>query len=308
MSETSNFVKGVDLTFYVILGISVFFLVAITATMIFFVIRYRRKKNINPSQIEGNNALEILWTVVPTILVLVMFYFGWSGYRLMRRVPADAIPIKAIGQMWKWSFEYGNGKLSDELVVPLNKAVKLNLFSRDVIHSLYIPAFRIKEDVVPGRNNYMWFRPEELGEYDIFCAEYCGDRHSYMLSKVKVVTPADYETWLTTSNVPAGEAPGLTLMKRNACVTCHSLDGSKIVGPSFKGIYGHQVTVVTDGQERTITVDDEYIKRSIQDPNADVVKGFNPNLMISYKQTLSDEDIQKIIDFIKSLSDQQEKN
>ena len=300
-SGASNFVHGVDLTFFIILGISVFFLVTITAAMIYFVIRYRRKKNPKASQIEGNNTLEIIWTVIPTILVLIMFYYGWIGYRPMRRVPADAIPVKAYGQMWSWSFEYSNGKKSAELVVPLNKPVKLDLISKDVNHSLYIPAFRIKEDVIPGRNNYMWFKALQEGEYDIFCSEYCGERHSYMLSKVRVIPEAEYLAWLEKSDIPADEPPGLTLMKQNACITCHSLDGSKIVGPSFKGIYGEKVTVTTDSGEKEVTVDDEYIRRSIYEPGAEIVKGFNKGLMISYKDKLKDEDIKSITDYIKTL-------
>lgn len=301
MSGASNFVQGVDLTFIVILGISVFFLVGITAVMIYFVIRYSRKKNPKATNIEGNTKLEIIWTVIPIILVLVMFYFGWAGFMPMRKVPADAIPLKAIGQMWSWSFEYPNGKKSAELVVPLNKPVKLDLISRDVLHSLYIPAFRIKEDVVPGQNNYMWFEALEEGEFDLFCAEYCGDRHSYMLSKVRVLPEAEYEKWLAQSDIPAGEHPGLTLLKQNGCIACHSLEGIKIVGPSFKGIFGHEVEVITDGQERKVLVDDEYIKRSVYEPNADVVQGFNPGLMISYKQQITEEDVQKIIEYIKGL-------
>lgn len=301
MPGASNFVEGVDLTFIIILGASVVFLVGITAVMIYFAIRYNRKRNPKASQIEGHNTLEVVWTVIPTILVLIMFYFGWLGYSPMRKVPANAIPIKAYGQMWSWSFEYPNGKKSTELFVPLNMPVKLDLISRDVIHSLYIPAFRIKEDVVPGKNNYMWFTAQIEGEYDLFCAEYCGDRHSYMLSKVKVLPEAEYNSWLAQSDIPADEHPGLTVMKQNGCIACHSLDGVKIVGPSFKGIYGHEVDVVTNGQERKIVVDDEYIKNSIYEPNADVVKGFNPGLMISYKQTIKEEDIAKIIEYIREL-------
>lgn len=301
MSGASNFVEGVDLSLYLILGASVFFLVSITAIMIYFVIRYRRKKNPKASQIHGNNTLEIVWTVIPTILVLIMFYYGWAGYAPMRRVPADAIPIKATGQMWIWTFEYGNGKKSNELVVPLNKPVKLDLISLDVLHSLYIPAFRIKEDVVPGMDNYMWFEALEVGEYDLFCAEYCGDRHSYMITKVRVLPENEYNAWLAASDIPADEPPGLTILKQNACISCHSLDGSKIVGPTFKGIYGHEVEVITDGQERTLTVDDDYLRRSIYEPNADVVKGYNPGLMISYKETLTEEDVQKVIEYIKTL-------
>ena len=301
MSGASNFVQGVDLTFIIILGASVFFLVSITAVMIYFVIRYSRKRNPKATNIEGNNTLEIVWTAIPLVLVLIMFYFGWLGFRPMRHVPEGAIPIKAVGQMWAWSFEYENGKKSAELIVPLNKPVKLNLFSRDVIHSLYIPAFRIKEDVVPGKNNYLWFTAQEEGEYNLFCAEYCGDRHSYMLSKVKVLPEADYNTWLAASDVPAGEHPGLTLIKQNACITCHSQDGSRIVGPSFKGLFGKQEIVIAEGVEREITVDDAYIKRSIYEPNAEVVKGYNPGLMTPFKDKLTDDDVQKIIDYIKML-------
>jgi cytochrome c oxidase subunit II len=301
MTGASNFVQGVDLTFIIILGISVFFLVSITAVMIYFVIRYNRKRNPRATNIEGNNTLEIIWTAIPLGLVLIMFYFGWLGFRPMRHVPEGAIPIKAVGQMWAWSFEYENGKKSAELIVPLDKPVKLNLTSLDVIHSLYIPAFRIKEDVVPGKNNFMWFTAQEEGEYNIFCAEMCGDRHSYMLSKVKVLPEADYNAWLASSDIPAGEHPGLTLMKQNACITCHSQDGSKIVGPSFKGLFGKKEVVITDGVEKEITVDEAYIRHSIYEPNADVVKGFNPGLMPSQKDKLTDEDVKKIVDYIKGL-------
>ncbi len=297
-SGASNFVEGVDLSFIIILGISVFFLVGITAAMIYFVIRYRRKKHPKAEQIEGNNTLEITWTVVPTILVLIMFYYGWIGYRPMRNVPADAIPLKAYGQMWSWMFEYPNGKKSAELVVPIDKPVKLDLISRDVLHSLYIPAFRIKEDVVPGKDNYMWFTAQQLGDFDLFCTEYCGERHSYMLSKVRVLPVAEYETWLAQSDIPADEPPGLTILKQNACLTCHSQDGSRIIGPSFKGIYGKQEIVIIDGVEKEITIDDAYLIRSVYEPNAEVVKGYNQGLMISYKNTLSDEDVAKIIDYL----------
>jgi cytochrome c oxidase subunit II len=299
-SNASNFVQGVDLSFAIILGISVFFLVSITAVMIYFVIRYNRKRNPTASNIHGNNRLEIIWTVIPTILVLVMFFFGWMGYKPMRSVPKDAIPIKVYGQMWKWSFEYANGKMSDTLFVPKDKAVKLDLTSRDVIHSFYIPAFRIKEDVVPGRDNKLWFIGQEEGQYNIFCAEYCGDRHSYMLGKVSVLPESEYTRWYNDTRVSA-DHPGLVVMKKNACISCHSLNGSKIVGPSFKGIWGKTETVITNDAEREITIDEAYIKHSLQDPNADVVKGFNKGLMISYKDLVSEKEMNDIIEYIKTL-------
>lgn len=299
-SNASNFVEGVDLSFAVILGISVFFLVAITAVMIWFVIRYNRKRNPKPENVRENQKLEIIWTVIPTLLVLVMFYYGWIGYKPMRDFPDDAIQIKAVAQMWSWNFEYPNGKVSDTLVVPIDKAVTLNLESRDVLHSLYIPAFRIKEDVVPGRNNRMWFIGQELGDFDIFCAEYCGDRHSYMLSKVYVLPEQDYTTWYNYRSAEP-EHPGLQVIKRNACLSCHSMDGTKLIGPSFKGVWGKSEVVVTAGEEREITINEEYIKTSIYDPNADIVKGYNQGLMISYKELISEEEVGQIIEYLKTL-------
>lgn len=299
-SNASNFVQGVDLSFAIILGVSVFFLVGITAVMIYFVIKYSRKNNPKASNIHGNNKLEVIWTVIPTILVLVMFYFGWMGYKPMRSIPKDAIPIKVYAQMWNWNFEYANGKTSDTLFVPVDKAVSLDLISRDVLHSFYIPAFRVKEDVVPGKESKLWFIGQEEGNYNIFCAEYCGDRHSYMLSKVVVLPENEYTKWYNDTTKSA-DHPGLLVLKKNACISCHSLDGTKIVGPSFKGIWGKTETVITNDAEREITIDEAYIKHSIVEPNADVVKGFNKGLMISYKDLVSEKEMNDIIEYIKTL-------
>jgi len=299
-SDASNFVQGVDTSFAIILGASVFFLVSITAVMIYFVVRYNKKKHPQAVDVHENKKLEIIWTLVPTLLVLVMFYFGWTGYKPMRSFPDDAIQITVNAQMWSWQFEYANGKSSDTLVVPKDKAVVLHLQSRDVVHSLYIPAFRIKEDVVPGGNNKMWFIGQKEGDFDIFCAEYCGDRHAYMMSKVVVVPEMDYNKWYNDTTASA-DHPGLAVLKKNACISCHSLDGTKIVGPSFKGIWGHEVEVITNGEERTVTVDEDYIKRSVYEPNADVVKDFKSGLMISYKDLVSEDELKDIIEYIKTL-------
>jgi len=298
-TNASNFVDGVDLSFAIILGISVFFLVAITAVMIWFVIRYNRKRNPKAENIHENHKLEIIWTVIPTLLVLIMFYYGWMGYKPMRSFPKDSIQVKAIAQMWSWNFEYPNGKTSDTLVVPIDKPVTLNLESRDVLHSLYIPAFRIKEDVVPGVDNKMWFIGQELGDYNILCAEYCGDRHSYMMSKVYVVPETDYTIWL--NNKSSTDHPGLQVLKKNACTSCHSLDGIKLVGPSFRAVWGITETVITEGVERQITVDEEYVKNSIYNPNADVTVGYKQGLMISYKDLISEEEIKDIVEYLKTL-------
>lgn len=299
--QASNFVKGVDTSLWVILGISVFFLVGITVTMIYFVIRYNKKRNPKATNIKGNHMLEIIWTVIPTILVLVMFYYGWAGFKPMRQVPDDAMVITAHGQMWSWSFEYDDGRRSENLVIPVDKPIKLEMISHDVIHSLYIPAYRLKEDVVPGQDSWMWFKGLETGTFDIFCAEYCGQRHSYMLSHLEVLPQAEYDTWYAEKLGVSDDHPGLSILKQNACLSCHSTDGTVLVGPSFKGLIGKTELVITNGIEREISVDEIYIERSIYEPNADITKGFTPGLMISYKENLSQENIASIIEYFQTL-------
>lgn len=297
----SNFVEGVDLAFKIIFGISLFFLVGITAVMLYFVVRYNRKRHPRAIQFKDNNILEITWITIPLILVLLMFYYGYIAFSPQRIVPKDAIPITVIGKMWTWTFEYEGGKQSPILVVPINKPVKLNLYSPDVIHSLYIPAFRIKEDVVPGKENYMWFIGQQLGEYDVLCTVYCGLRHSYMETKAKVVPEAEYTAWLAALPDTTNEPAGLTILKKNACTGCHSLDGTKLVSSSFKGLFGKQTQVETDGKQRTVTADEAYIKTAIYDPGKDVVVGFQKGIMKSYKDVITDDELQKIIEYLKTL-------
>lgn len=297
----SNFVEGVDLAFKVIFGISLFFLIGITTVMLFFVFRYNRKRHPHAVQIKDNNLLEITWITIPLILVLLMFYYGYVAFSPMRDVPKNAIPITVIGKMWVWTFEYEGGKQSPVLVVPINKAVKLNLRSLDVIHSLYIPAFRIKEDVVPGKKNYMWFIAQQLGEYDVLCTVYCGLRHSYMETKTKVVTEAEYSDWLKALPEKTNDPEGLVILKKNACTGCHSIDGTKIVSTSFKGLYGKIEKVVTNGAERSVTVDDGYIKSSVYEPDKDVVVGYQKGIMKTYKGIVSEDEMTKITDYLKSI-------
>lgn len=306
-TKASNFVAGVDNAFMIILGISFLFLIGLTILMLYFIYKYNNKKNPVATQIEGSTKLEIIWTVIPVLLVLLMFQYGWNAWTPMRKPPANTFNIKVIARMWNFTFEYENGKKTDTLFVPLNKPVKLELNSLDVVHSLYIPAFRVKEDVVPGSKKMQWFIPQTEGLFDLFCTEYCGLNHSYMINIVKVMPQQQFDAWYvdTTKQVAAvtdsPTANGQRIMKNIGCFACHSTDGSKLVGPSFKGVYGHAVTVVTDGADRELTVDDEYIKRSIYDPNADVVKGFSKGMMLSYKGQLTDEDVAQIIEYMKTL-------
>lgn len=304
----TNYSDKVDDAFLFILSIIIFFFVAITITIVVFVFKYKAKEGRKASQIEGNTKLEIIWTVIPLILVLAMFYFGWVGWKpLFSDAPKDAMVVKTVARMWNWSFTYENGKKTDTLYIPENKSIKLDLTSLDVIHSIYIPSFRLKQDMAPGRDRSVWFVANTPGKYDLFCTEYCGLQHSYMYTAVVVMPEDKFNAWYidTTKKVvvtPKGVHPGLQVMRTNDCLTCHSLNGSKLVGPSYKGIYGKSEEVVTNGKKRTITVDDEYIKRSIYDPNYDIVKGYNKGLMLSYKDLLTDEDIVQLIEYLKTLN------
>jgi len=300
-TEASNFAEGVDLAFKVIFGISLFFLVGITAVMLYFVVRYRRSKHPKAVQIKDNTALEISWTLIPLALALLMFYYGYAAFSPQRDIPSDAMNVTVVSKMWAWSFVYPGDKESNELVLPINKPVVLNLTSLDVIHSFYVPAFRQKEDCVPGKTNQMWFIPTMAGEYWILCAEYCGMNHSYMEAKVRVVPEAEYQAWITALPAKAAEPEGLTILKKNACTGCHSLDGSKLVSTSFKGFYGKQSVVITNGNEHTVTVDDAYIKSSIYEPDKDLVKGLPKGVMKSYKGIITEEEAAKIIEYFKSI-------
>jgi len=309
ITQASNFVKGVDLTFLVILGISFFFLISLTIIMIVFIYKYNRKRHPVAKQIEGSTKLEIIWTVIPLLLTLLMFYFGWIGYKPMTKVPDDAMEVTVYGRMWNFSFEYENGKRTDTLFLPKDKPVKLNLVAMDVLHSLYIPAFRVKQDMVPGKeNNFMWFEPQKEGTYELYCAEYCGLQHSYMYSYVNVMEDTAFQSWIADTtqvlaeDIDSPTATGKRIMQNIGCFACHSLDGSRLVGPSFKGIWGEEITVVTDGEERQVVVDEEYVRRSIYEPNADVVDGFNKGLMLSYEGQLSEEDVNNIIEYLKTVN------
>lgn len=300
----SNFAKGVDSVFLFIFAVSFFFLIGISAIMVWFVIRYNRKKHPKAVQMKDNMKLEITWTVIPFILVMLMFYYGYVAFEPMRNAPKDAIEVKVTGQMWSWSFEYDNGKISNELVLPAKKAVKLNLYSPDVIHGLYIPAFRIKQDVVPGKNNFMWFIPNYNGTYEILCSAYCGLRHSFMEAKIRVVSDEEYQKWLAEKSPEMLENAGLAVMQNNACTGCHSLDGSPLVGPSFKGLFGSKRIVIENGEEKTVVADSNYIKESIMAPDKQVVKGFKPGMMRAYSTVIKEDDLKSIIVYFEKQSKQ----
>jgi len=301
-SNASNFVHGVDKAFLIIGGFSVFFLVSFTAIMIYFVVKYNRKRNPKATQVKDSMLLEVTWTTIPVLLVLFMFYIGWEGFLPMRQVPKDAMHVKAISRMWKWSFEYPGNKESDTLVLPENKAVKIDLISKDVIHGFFVPAFRIKEDCVPGKANYSWFVPGEAGDYDLLCSAYCGVNHSYMSAVIRIVSQEQYDKWIAKLPVKKADTNlGHKLLEKNGCIACHSLDGSKLVGPSFKGLSGSMVEVTVNGQAQKVKADIGYIKSSIYEPNKEIVTGYTQGLMKSYKGMISEKEVEQIDEYLKTL-------
>jgi len=204
LSAPSQHAVQVDSVMMFIVISSVILLLGVTVAMVYFVIRYSRKRNPKPTNISHNSLLEITWIVLPTILVLFMFYYGWAIFSESREIPNDAMNVTVTGRMWAWEFNYPNGKKTDTLYLPVNKSVKLDLVSADINHSFYIPAFRIKEDIISGRQNYMVLKPEKTGIYDIACAEYCGLNHSLMYSKLIVISQIEFDKWLETG-LPAKE-------------------------------------------------------------------------------------------------------
>lgn len=298
-SELLTTVQAVDPVFIFIFGVCLVMLVGITAATVWFVFRYRRSRCPEPtSEVAGSLWLEVLWTALPTLIVLAMFYYGWAGYLTLRKVPAGAFPVTAVARMWSWSFQYPNGKTSSKLYVPVGKPVKVNLVSRDVIHGFYLPAFRVKRDVVPGMQNYAWFVAPKAGVYDLFCSQYCGTSHSAMVTSVHALPQEDFDSWLNKSEAETA-VPGRAVLEKYGCLSCHSLDGTKKVGPTFKGIWGRSEKVETAGKERAIVVDEAYVRRSILEPSADVVDDYQP-VMPAFAGQINEPELKAVVDFFRS--------
>jgi cytochrome c oxidase subunit 2 len=293
----SNIAAKVTEAFLIVTGACVVLLCLVMITMIIFLIRYDKRKNPVAMDVQESTTLEIVLTVIPTILVLAMFYYGWVNFGYIRTPPKNAMQIDVTGRQWAWSFAYANGKKSDVLNVPIGKPVELVLTSADVIHSFFIPAYRVKEDCVPGMKTHLWFIADELGTFDVFCTEYCGLAHSHMLSKLNVMRVADFDKWYEAKAVAEG-GEGLKLLQSKGCLGCHTTDGTRKVGPTFKGLYGSIVTVITDGKERTIRADEGYIRRSVLDPKADVVKGYPP---IMPTLPVTGEELDEIVEYLETL-------
>ena len=277
----SNLAGKVDGVILVITLISIFFFVLISAVLIYFAVKYRRRRDDEETPyITGNEPLEIIWTVIPSILLILLFVYAFVVYKDMRTPPADAVDITVTGKQWIWTFDYYNGKKT--------------------LNELYV-----KQDILPGRYTQLWFTPTKVGTYDLFCAEYCGTGHSQMLGKVVVLSPEAYDIWekgigadegANVASLPPAEL-GAKIYKEKGCNACHSIDGSVVIGPTFKALYG-KTGVLADGS--SYTADENYISNSILEPQGEIVEGFQP-VMPSFKGILSDDEITAVIAYIKTL-------
>jgi cytochrome c oxidase subunit 2 len=279
---------------------------AIFYAMWHFCTKYRAKSRaaneVAGQSSEHNTALEITWSIIPLFVCIALFVGGFKGFVDIRTPPKGAMEIRATGQKWKWLFTYpGLGTPEDMLHVPVNTNVRIVINAVDVLHSLYMPVLRVKMDAVPGRYTDLWFKATETGDFPIFCAEYCGTSHSDMLSHLIVHPPGEYETWLSNTIAKAdsvtGKDRGAMLYEKQGCSTCHTTDGTPKVGPSWKGIWGKSESMTGGG---SVTVDENYVRESLMDPQAKIVLGFTP-AMPTYKGKLSEKDIDGIIEYIKSL-------
>ncbi len=296
---------SVDRMFGLIFWISVFFFALIVAVMIFFVIKYRRRGDDDSVEESPNDhlGLELTWSIIPLILVCIIFYMGFKSYMELSVIPKDAYEVLVTAQKWSWKFTYPNGYEDKDLHVPAGKSIRLVMRSEDVIHAVYIPAFRIKKDVVPGRYTKAWFMAPKTGEYDLVCAEYCGTSHSDMRAKVIVKNQAEFDTWLELAGgfldkLPPAEA-GKRVSEIQGCVQCHTEDGTRKIGPSYLGLFGSTRTL-KDGT--TALVDEDYIRESILDPFAKIAEGYDP-VMPTFQGRISDQEITVIIAYLKSLSE-----
>jgi len=301
----STIAADVDWLFYLIGGISVIVTTVIFALLAVFVIRYRyRGPDDKPMAKSPSNstALEVSWTILPTLIVLMVFYSGFEGYLHMSVVPPNAYEIQVSGKMWKWSFTYPNGYSDGELHLPRGIPVRLVLSSADVIHDLYLPAFRVKKDAVPGRYNSLWVQTTETGTFDACCAEYCGTDHSGMSAKVIVQEQSDFDAWLEKASdwarVMSPAEAGKMFFNTRGCNQCHTDDGSRLIGPSLKDLYGSKQPLKGGGGGTQVLADENYLRESIVRPGARIVEGYE-NVMPSYQGTLKDRDIAPLILWMK---------
>jgi len=299
--QASTMASRVDNLYFFLIALSAFFTVLIVALVAYFAVKYRRRRvDEIGAPIHGSLALELVWTGIPLILAMVLFVWGASVYFALARPPAETLDIYAVGKQWMWKFQHREGQREiNTLHVPANVPVRMIITAEDVLHSLYIPSFRVKMDAIPGRYTQLWFTATRTGEYHVFCAEYCGTNHSGMIGSVYVMEPEQYQAWLGGGGAPQGASlaqTGEQLFTQLACVTCHT-GGPTQRGPALNGLLGSTVTL-EGGQ--SVTAPPAYVRESILEPMAKVVAGYPP-IMPTFQGQVSEEQILALTEYIKSL-------
>lgn len=301
LPDSASTLSGdVDALYFYLTGVTLFFTFLISGVIGFFVIKYRRRSPFEiPRPVAGSHKLETIWTIIPFVIAMSMFAWGARVYFDMSRPPANTSEIYVVGKQWMWKMQHTTGQREiNELHVPVGRKVKLIMTSEDTIHSFYIPAFRIKMDVLPGRYTVQWFEATKAGTYHLFCAEYCGMNHSGMIGSVVVMEPTEFDNWLSGNS---GQQPpavaGQQLYDSLGCASCHGATGEGGRGPALAGLFGKQVFLTT-GQ--TITADEGYIRESIENPGAKLVSGFGP-IMPTFQGQITPEQLIQIMAYIKSL-------
>ncbi len=300
--QASTIARGVDYLHYFLTAVTLFFTALIFLTIFYFAVKYRRRsEDERPADVGTSLKLELLWTLVPAFLCVVMFTWSSSLYFRNARPPEAALEVFVIGKQWMWQLQHPEGPREiNELHVPVGRPIKLTMTSEDVIHDFYVPAFRVKKDVLPGRYSTIWFQATQTGKFHLFCGQYCGALHSQMIGWVYVMPPVDYEQWL--SGGVKGESmveAGARLYQQLACITCHGTGR----GPSLKGVFGKPVVLETGG---TVVADEAYIRESILSPTAKVVAGYPP-IMPTFKGQLSEAQLLQLIAYVKSLGTEERK-
>jgi cytochrome c oxidase subunit 2 len=296
--QASTLAGHVDALYIFLLIVTGMMALLVFVCIIFFAARYRHRPGVRAEQIEGSNALEITWSAIPFLIFMVIFVWGALVYFKERTPPTDASEVYVVAKQWMWKVEHAEGQREiNELHVPVGRDVKLIMTSQDVIHSFYIPAFRIKQDVLPGRYSVEWFRATKPGIYHLFCAEYCGTQHSGMVGSIVVQEPAQYEAWMNGGSTGPLSASGEKIFAELGCATCHHTDAQGR-GPNLQGVFGQPVQLA-DG--RTVTADENYLRECILDPGAKRVKGFQP-IMPTFQGLVSEEQVNALVAYIKSIS------